>query len=88
MADDPNIQLLTFLALMIGIFLPLLFPKIIKKLIFMAAVLLFLGFILFLMLVIIQSSEAIIIFYVSMFFWMTGLILMIHALIQKNRRRS
>lgn len=86
MSEDPMIQVLTFVALILGIGLPLIFPNDIRKLISLSIVLLLIGFMSFTLLVIMQSSGTLYIFYFSMFTWMTGFILIIHSVIQKIRR--
>lgn len=90
MTDDPMIQGLTLIALVLGVILPLQFHQHLKKLILLAIALLIVGFISFTFLVIVQSSSphAIVIFYFSMFTWMFGFILVIHTLIQKIRRSN
>lgn len=88
MNDDIIIQVLTLVAIILGIILPLIFKTHLKKLFIVSLLSLILGFILFTLLVIVQSgiALALYIFYMSMFLWMFGLILMIQTSIQRKRR--
>lgn len=88
MNDDIIIQVLTLAAIILGIVLPLIFKTHLKTLFTVALLSLILGFILFTLLVIVQSgiALALYIFYMSMFLWMFGLILMIQTSIQRKRR--
>lgn len=88
MTDDLWIQLITLFSIVIGIYVPIQLKTYVKRLITFALSLLILGFMFFLMLVMIQtgSTYGLYIFYVSMFFWMTGFVMMITIWIIKIRR--
>ena len=87
MNDDIYIQLLTLFALVLGIGLPLLFKRHLKTFLTVSFTSMILGLILFMFLVILQSSSgiSIYVFYVSMFLWMFGSILGIQTIIQRKR---
>lgn len=87
MNDDVTLQVITLVAIVLGILLPLK-QSFLKGLLILGILSMVLGLFSFMFLVVIQgsSSAALYIFYASMFFWMFGLVLLIHSWIQRKRR--
>ena len=87
MNDDVILQIITLVAIVLGIFLPFK-QSFLKGLLIIGILSMVLGLFSFMFLVVIQggSSAALYIFYASMFFWMFGIVLLIHTMIQKKRR--
>jgi hypothetical protein len=88
MNDDIRSQLVTLLAITLGIGLPLIFKLYLKRLRVVSLTSMILGQLSFMLLVIIQtrSEMAIYILYGSLGLWIFGLSLMIQISIQSKRR--
>lgn len=88
MNDDIRSQLVTLVAIVLGIGLPLIFKSYLKRLRVVSFTSMILGLLSFMLLVIIQtrSEMAIYILYGSLGLWIFGLTLMIQISIQSKRR--
>jgi len=88
MNDEIRIQLVTLVAITLGIFLPLMFKSYLRVLLVLSFISMILGLLSFMLLVIIQASSeiAIYILYGSLGLWIFGLTLMIQISIQRKRR--
>jgi hypothetical protein len=88
MNDDIFSQLVTLVAITLGIVLPLIFKSYLKRLRVVSFISIILGLLSFMLLVIIQSRSemAIYILYGSLGLWIFGLTLMIQISIQSKRR--
>ena len=88
MNDDIFSQLVTLVAITLGIVLPLIFKSYLKRLRVVSFISIILGLLSFMLLVIIQtrSEMAIYILYGSLGLWIFGLTLMIQISIQSRRR--
>jgi hypothetical protein len=88
MNDDIFSQLVTLVAITLGIVLPLIFKSYLKRLRVLSFISIILGLLSFMLLVIIQSRSemAIYILYGSLGLWIFGLTLMIQISIQSKRR--